>query len=492
MTTVMRGATVGAESRTVHALFLERVRQHPARVALEVRGARGEVDALTYADVWDVAARTARVLQSRGVGAGCIVATLVDAGRAMVVTKLAILLARGCFMPVDPSLPARHMAHMLHECDFVVVRGRSDFTQAAAALRDHPGARSLRPKPVVLDVSDLISTFGGSDSHVAPDEELDGSPDDLCWIYYTSGSTGLPKGVMCEHASAVAYIRSHPLFSQGTIAHSRCGRPLGKRRCYHLVGEDEGPPFRVLVPSSFGFDPHAGDIFACFAHGGTVCLSSREEMLGDLGGCLARQDISHVCSTPALWRLVERGPDDLPHLRAVGLGGEPMSEDLVERWAGGHVLLLNLYGMTEACVYQLARVMSKGDNPRLLGDAIRGVQLAVVPLGASMQDVQLAVSRRVDAGRLSPSPLPPGLEGELVLIGRQVARGYLGSPALSAANFGCVARAGWVGTGGEEGSTVRFYRSGDVVAVRAEGLVFVGRTDRSLSENRATDRRMSL
>jgi non-ribosomal peptide synthetase component F len=78
-------------------------------------------------------------------------------------------------------------------------------------------------------------------------------------------------------------------------------------------------------------------------------------MLSDLGACLSCFAITHVCSTPAVWRTVTMDPSELAHLRVVALGGEAMSDALISQWAGA-VTLLNLYGTTEATVYQLVSV----------------------------------------------------------------------------------------------------------------------------------------
>lgn len=121
-----------------------------------------------------------------------------------------------------------------------------------------------------------------------------------------------------------------------------------------------------------------------------------------------------------------------------------------------------MHGMTGK--EEQMRRMSVGDSPKLLGSALLGIQVQVVPLDASMQEVAQACRHAA-----SPtSALPLGAEGELVAIGTQIARGYVGRPDLSAAKFGVVAG---------EGDEVRFYRSGDVVRMSEKGLVYVGRTD---------------
>ena len=424
----------------MHGRFLRCARLGPSRVALETPSKR-----LTYAQVRAMAASAARSLQARGVTRGCHVATGVDEGHLMIIAQLAVLLAGGAFVPIDPNFPTPRIAHMLadSQSSFVIVRegDLSKFAQAinldTTPLGNGEKERVVggsRAPPTCIDIMDLFVLAGvdGCDACAQDEargggewwsglEEEEGRDGDVCWIYYTSGSTGPPKGVLCEHRCAVNYLDNHPLFSPfpglettdaqthaqthtdtdtDTDAQSwhdnkrrRC-REAGEEEVDHgcqLLGQERGGRPRVLVPSSFTFDPSAGDIFATLAQGGVLCLASRGEMLGDLGGCLASLSITHVCSTPAVWRTVTREARELPHLRVVALGGEPMPDALVSKWAGT-VTLLNLYGTTEATVYQLVRRMAVGDSPKLLGSAV-------------CMGVGFSLGCRVEFGPLYASPL---------------------------------------------------------------------------------------
>jgi len=458
----------------------------------------------------------------------------------MIITQLAILLAGGAFVPIDPTFPPHRIAYIMHDSQssFVIARG-GDLSKITQAMQmdagcedrsstcgteqgaaDRKTAMPPHVSPVCIDVIDIIDvdvkdlavdvTVSVDQGRSAQEhdkeggegrDEAEGSEGKaICWIYYTSGSTGQPKGVLCEHESAAAYLKNHPLFAtdtpnddddddadtstqthDATLAGTQVDTNAhdSKRQCCSVVGNEHGHlhayadrQLRVLVPSSFTFDPSAGDIFGTLAHGGVLCVAPRAAMLADLGGCLASFGVTHVCSTPAVWRTVTHEPGELA-LRVVALGGEPMSDAVVARWAGA-VKLLNLYGTTEATVYQVMHRMREGDSPKLLGTPLPGMHLAIVAADATIAQVEQACQHAHDT-------LAVGAQGELVQLGTQVARGYAGRPLLSAAKFGLCAPLSGGGEGGAEGVScrdkIRFYRTGDIVEMTEQGLKYVGRRD---------------
>lgn len=205
---------------------------------------------------------------------------------------------------------------------------------------------------------------------------------DVCWIFCTSGSEGVPRGVLTTHSAAVNYVKFHPLLHP--LQDSADGG-----------GSSDGE-VRVLLWSARTFDPSAGDVFATLARGGVVCLwqespapghpavdapqplsrcehtapaahgasSARQWMSGTEAGGLRLTDLTqalvdsratHVCTTPSLWSRVSHvvlggGHDARPKfLRVVGLGGEVMPLPLARRWSS-RLRLVNLYGCTECTV----------------------------------------------------------------------------------------------------------------------------------------------
>ena len=240
-------------------------------------------------------------------------------------------------------------------------------------------------------------------------------PDDICYVQFTSGSTGKPKGVLCEHRQAVWYALSK------------------------AEAEGVGDSSCLMLTAAFTFDPCQGDTFCALISGAKLALAPRVRLLQDLSNVLCQLEATHVCATPALWRLAETNAQ-LPHLRCLSLGGEKMPPATIQRWAP-QLLLRNIYGVTEATVYQTAMCMSAEVGPQMAGKPLPGVQVCVAKW--EEEDGQTPKLEST----LEPEEL--GQEGEICLGGPGISRGYLGLPSLTAERFRCQPGKG------------RCYRTGD-------------------------------
>ena len=240
-------------------------------------------------------------------------------------------------------------------------------------------------------------------------------PDDICYVQFTSGSTGKPKGVLCEHRQAVWYALSK------------------------AEAEGVGDSSCLMLTAAFTFDPCQGDTFCALISGAKLALAPRVRLLQDLSNVLCQLEATHVCATPALWRLAETNAQ-LPHLRCLSLGGEKMPPATIQRWAP-QLLLRNIYGVTEATVYQTAMCMSAEVGPQMAGKPLPGVQVCV-----AKWEEEGGQTPKLES-TLEPEEL--GQEGEICLGGPGIARGYLGLPSLTAERFRCQPGKG------------RCYRTGD-------------------------------
>jgi non-ribosomal peptide synthetase component F len=152
---------------------------------------------------------------------------------------------------------------------------------------------------------------------------------------------------------------------------------------------------RVLLLSSFTFDPSAGDAFGALVRGDTVCIAPRDALLSSPSSVLRRMRITHVHATPAVWALVDFRLA-LPDLRVVALGGERSPPSLTDPWVSRGVRVLNVYGATEGTVYQTASIIQHSDAEG--GESGQGV------------DIGKAIAN-VHAHVLDPETLEPASEG---------------------------------------------------------------------------------
>ncbi|CAJ1390682.1 unnamed protein product [Effrenium voratum] len=311
-------------------------------------------EAWSFSRLRATAQRLARRLRLPVAGERRCVALGYDEGLALVLAQLAVVEAGLHFLPLDLRQPVERLEAMLE--------------MAGAILLLAPkGVPELRVRQMQLEEVELLE-----EAEVQPPR-----PEDLCYVQFTSGSTGRPKGVLCEHRHCAWYAAA-------------------KAAAEGIDGSS-----RLLLTAAFTFDPCQGDIFCALAAGATLVVAPRLRLLHDFREVLEQSEATHVCATPALWQLLDAEPEQFPRLRCLSLGGEKMPPKLVERWAP-NVELRNVYGVTEATVYQTVMPMLASTPPHTAGRPLPGVRVCL-------------------------RPWPGEDAAEVVLGGPGVARGYLGA-----------------------------------------------------------------
>ncbi|MFC6512459.1 amino acid adenylation domain-containing protein [Streptomyces goshikiensis] len=395
------------------AAFAHRARLAPERTALVC-----EDRVLSYGELNAAADRLARLLRARGVGAEDVVAVAVPRSPELVVSLLAVMKAGAAYLPLDADHPRERIAYMLADSGArTVITTR----EAAGGLPDGPAAGRL-----VLDDPAVAAALAAQD---AADPGVTVPLDAAAYVIYTSGSTGRPKGVVVTHDGIGSLIAT---------ATERIG-----------VDEDS----RVVQFASAGFDVTVWDLVMSLCVGGRVVLVPAERRVAGaaLTDYVREHGATHMILPPSLVSALP--PEcELPEGAVLVVGTEAVPGELIARWAG-RLRVVVAYGLTEATVNSTLW----SADPRRPGPA---------PIGRPDPNTRVYV---LDSAL---RPVPVGVEGELYVAGRGLARGYLGRAALTSERF-------VADPYGAPGS--RMYRTGDRVRWAADGnLEFLGRADGQL------------
>ena len=388
----------------LHELFEACADEAGADIAL----VRGTLE-LSYAAVEAAANQLAHHLRGLGVGPGMIVGLCLDRSERPIIALLACLKAGAAYVPLDPTHPDERLRHILNEAGIAVLiceqatqaRLQTVFDGTLISLDDHAAA-----------IAHCAAT------RLTP-AETGVTPCDLCYVLYTSGTTGRPKGVMTEHRNAYHFVQAFNSVCQGASA-------------------------RVYQGFSLGFDGSVEEIWMAFSNRGTLVVGDKEtpRFGNDLALYLTRAGVTYFSTVPTMLSTMT---EDIPSLSQLVVSGEVCPPELVARWARPGRLMLNVYGPTEATVNTTAKACRAGEAVTI-GGPLDGY-LALI-LDAEM------------------NPLPPGEMGELYIGGPGIARGYLNQPELTERHFITASRHG------------RLYRTGDLAARNAEGEIeFFGRID---------------
>ncbi len=362
---------------------------------------------ITYRQLGEWTDRVAQYIRSLGIGKEDVVSILIPRCEYLPITAIGVLKAGAAYQPLDPGYPPERLRFMMQDAKVKLLIAEPSLL---SLVSDYDGK--------VLAVDEILKLPERGAELEKPGK------DDLFILLYTSGSTGVPKGVMLEHKNLVAFCYWY-------------------RRYYEVTQES-----RVAAYASFGFDANMMDLYPALTTGAQVHIideAIRLDLL-ELRRYFEENEITHSFMTTQVGRQFADLFPDCGSLRALSVGGETLVPVEPPKYR-----FYNVYGPTETTILTTTFPVER--------------LYKTVPIGRGLQNIRLYVTdsygRRV----------PVGVPGELWISGPQVSRGYLNRPEQTEKVF-------IKNPFSEEPKYSRVYRTGDIVRFLPGGCIeFIGRRD---------------
>ena len=401
--------TPPAEETCIHHLFQKQVFKQPNAVAV-----CSLEQSLTYSKVDYYSSSFAVNLIELGVRPGTFVGVCFEKSIWTVVAILAVFKAGCVYVPIDPAHPRGRIAEVVKMVQIEIAIASTSSAGVLEGLCDQ-----------IITVDDHPLPLSWVDS---PSKSL---PSSTAYLLFTSGSTGKPKGILMSHSAICTSIIHHgPAFGAG-------------------------PHWRTLQFGSHTFDLSIAEFFTTLAFGGCICVLSEHDRLNNLAGAITSLDANVLLVVPTVANLLF--PKDVPTLKTIVLGGEPITKETLVRWAD-HVDLTDAYGPSETAVYCSGNVKVSADaHPAHIGRSI----------GATMWIVNPDNYHQLCA---------IGCVGEIVISGALLGGGYFSDKVTTDAAF--VPAPDWLKKFDPTSPYKMLYRSGDLARYNSDGTFhIVGRRD---------------
>jgi amino acid adenylation domain-containing protein len=403
-------------------LFEQHARRQPGAIAIAYEDKR-----LTYGELDERSNQLARYLKKRGVGPEVRVAICIERSLDMIVGVLGIMKAGGAYVPLDAMYARERLPIILQDAECPVLLTQNSLRQTVA-----PTTAEI----IALDTD--WPRITQEDKDRLPRET---TADTLAYVVYTSGSTGVPKGVMINHGSLV-------------------NQYFAYRESYDLNRAGES----WLYMANFSFDVFSSDLTRSLCSGGKLIICPMELLLNpsELYQLMFREKVDCAEFVPAVLRGLaayaheNNKKVDFMRLLICSSDAWTIAEyQAVLALRGEKTRIINAYGVTEATIDS---TYFEPEHP----ESIEGN--GFVPIGRPFPNTQAYVLDR----HMEPSPI--GFPGVLYLGGAGVARGYLKRPELNAEKF--------VPDPFTPNPNARLYNTGDAARYRPDGNIeFLGRTD---------------
>ncbi|MDC9596579.1 non-ribosomal peptide synthetase [Xenorhabdus anantnagensis] len=405
----------------IHQLIEQQVERNPAATALLYGNTQ-----LSYMELNQRANQLAHALVEAGIHPDDRVAICMERSLDMVIALLGILKAGAAYVPLDPEYPTDRLAYVLSDSEPVI-------------LLTHLGLQEKLPATEIpvwfLDNPTIQAniTYQSDDNLEAA--RLGLTSRHMAYVLYTSGSTGLPKGVMVEHIGVVNLL-------------------LSMQEILQITADDT-----MLASTTIGFDIAGLELYLPLFIGSRIVLapSLAAKDPKQLEELIAAHNIKIVQATPTSWRMLLDSGWTGANIKALS-GGEALPHELAQRLKEKVSGLWNLYGPTETTIWSTASsnlLIEQQDNHHTQSQ---------ITIGRPIANTQIYLLDKHN------QPVPIGVTGEIHIGGIGLARGYLNLPELTAERF--------IADPFNTDPDARLYKTGDLGRWLPDGnIAYLGRND---------------
>jgi len=392
------------KDESLASLFSKTAKMYPENIAIEDEQRR-----LSYRELDEISNYAAKIIKNAGAKDGAPIAVYADRSIDSVAAILGIIKAGCCYLPVDISAPLDRVGSIIKSGDCQIIISENDYPDVDVinvSLKDVVNGRAGEP---------LVS---GSDGN------------SVAYVMFTSGSTGIPKGVAIKHQSVTRLVRNTDYIEFNSSD-------------------------KILMGGTLAFDASTLEIWGALLNGGTLCIANRDRLLSSTGLKDMIQDykITKMWLTSSLFnKQADSDPEAFRSLKVLITGGEKLSRKHVEKVINScpELTLMNGYGPTENTTFTTTHVITRED-----------MASSSIPIGRPIANTSVYIldSRH----RL----VPVGVWGDIATGGYGVGLGYVNDKELTEKVF--------IDNPYDEG---KLYMTGDIGRFRADGVIeFAGRKD---------------
>ncbi|MCP4261667.1 MAG: amino acid adenylation domain-containing protein [Planctomycetes bacterium] len=427
------------KEKTIVDLFQEQVEKTPDNIAVVF-----EKQQLTYRELNRKANQLAHYLlnlksetdNSPLITGNCLVGICVERSLEMVIGLLGILKAGGAYVPLDPEYPVQRLAFMIKDSGIRILITQSELQTRLHSIVPSTGVPSYgagNHELIIVNIEAVLTSY-------SPIVNLQSSivnPQDLAYVMYTSGSTGVPKGVIVPHAAVVNLVKNTDYIQ------------IDKNDC-------------IAQASNISFDAATFEVWGSLLNGAQLVSLSKEVTLSShkLTQHLCKHSINTLLLTTALFnQIAQTQPECFGTLKTLLFGGEQVNPYWVRTILDNipPKSLLHMYGPTESTTFASFYLVNDGNvHP----------DMHTIPIGTPIANTQIYILDTFN------NVTPIGIPGELCIAGAGLASGYLNRPDLTVEKFLEVE---------VFGKSERLYKTGDMARCLPDGnLEFLGRLDNQI------------